>query len=1216
MWCLSLVAVTGLLAAPTDIVINEIMYRPQEHNYQDEYIELFNRGTEDVDISGWRIDAGVQYEFPASTVCKAGGYIVACGDAKYLGPKLGLTVGGGTLFGDWVGHLSNGGERVRIVDAVGSTVESMHYADRPPYPTAADGEGSSLERIAPDIDNDAPENWAASRREDSWRELTAVGTASDTATRLRFFFSGRGSVLIDMLEVRPVGGGDNLVANGDFEDAVAGWAVVGSYRASRSTTAAYHGSAALNVRVTTTTTAPGDCVYLDLAGLVQAGTAYEVRCFCRMQAQAVTGYSRLLLCDFLGTESRVFVGNGSPGVRNVNYQGGGMPPVFAMQDPQRLAEGAPFDWYAVHEPFAPKSADSVRVKCTVVDDVRVAEVKLFLDTGTGEVELPMYDDGLHEDGRFPEDGVYASDPIPPQKNGTIVRYRLRARDDAGLERWAPPVLETTPTYAYFASDGDPASRLPVYHAFLTTATLQALNQANRTYYPATMVYRGIVYDKVRIRNRGHTSISNPKKHWHFKFNRDREFLAFDALRQHINLNSMWGTKDYLREALSYPIFNEIRSLPCEPGAPDCRLAGPTCYTEHVRMQVNGNFWAMFMHMEHPDGAYAESNGLDPDTEIWKAYMSSEDLGTNPQSYVGTGDCQCNYDKKSSLETGYAALADFLHNANLRLGQVHPDNVKFIDARMDVPDFVNYLAATCLIANADHPAKNYLIVRFADRDRFSMAPWDLDLVYGRNYDLSGGVYNDTIRWDVHAFIATQGHPKIDGPWNRVITQFLSQPKYTEMYYVRLKQLLDGYFTAAAFYPRIEELREKIRDTANLDRAKWGAYGDRITWEVKIDEVKNWIPRRRDYLATYYAVKPVSDVTAMVANDGAELQVAWKSNGTYPEIRVHVDGAQVKRLTANEQATTITGTSIASLSGPRDVVVQAWYRYSGWSQSPNNPSPIPGAPVVTAQFPRVAVPLSLTCTWEAAGSGGVRVPAVRLKWRNKFTTERIEIVRVDGATETGVGQAPGTAVAFLLAMPDAAPGVQYTLGVRSAAGQEVSTSATCVAAFELTAPTGLECLRNQEGAVVLVWTQGVGLDAYAVTLDGEEVGRTDGTAATITLAGVVCGATLSLRGEWAGVASPSVQCTLPPCANFIRGDGNADGKVNIADAIAVLQYLFASGAAPTCLAAMDADGDNRLTVSDGTRVLRALFTGGTIPAPYPECGSATSILPCESFAGCVR
>ena len=68
-----------------------------------------------------------------------------------------------------------------------------------------------------------------------------------------------------------------------------------------------------------------------------------------------------------------------------------------------------------------------------------------------------------------------------------------------------------------------------------------------------------------------------------------------------------------------------------------------------------------------------------------------------------------------------------------------------------------------------------------------------------------------------------------------------------------------------------------------------------------------------------------------------------------------------------------------------------------------------------------------------------------------------------------------------------------------------------------------------------------------------------------------------------------------------DANADGAVDIADAIAALAYLFTSGPA-SCLSALDANDDGAADIADPISVLGYLFSGGTAPsAPFPGCGS---------------
>ena len=73
-------------------------------------------------------------------------------------------------------------------------------------------------------------------------------------------------------------------------------------------------------------------------------------------------------------------------------------------------------------------------------------------------------------------------------------------------------------------------------------------------------------------------------------------------------------------------------------------------------------------------------------------------------------------------------------------------------------------------------------------------------------------------------------------------------------------------------------------------------------------------------------------------------------------------------------------------------------------------------------------------------------------------------------------------------------------------------------------------------------------------------------------------------------------------FIRGDANADGDVDISDAIAILKYLFLGSARPRCLDAADRNDDGAVDISDSIDVLQFLF-GGTFrfpPYPYPGPG----------------
>ena len=69
------------------------------------------------------------------------------------------------------------------------------------------------------------------------------------------------------------------------------------------------------------------------------------------------------------------------------------------------------------------------------------------------------------------------------------------------------------------------------------------------------------------------------------------------------------------------------------------------------------------------------------------------------------------------------------------------------------------------------------------------------------------------------------------------------------------------------------------------------------------------------------------------------------------------------------------------------------------------------------------------------------------------------------------------------------------------------------------------------------------------------------------------------------------------SFLRGDANADGTLDIADSITVLDYLFPppSGQVPlVCPDAADANDDGTLNIADVVRIQDYLFSGGN---PFP-------------------
>ncbi len=102
----------------------------------------------------------------------------------------------------------------------------------------------------------------------------------------------------------------------------------------------------------------------------------------------------------------------------------------------------------------------------------------------------------------------------------------------------------------------------------------------------------------------------------------------------------------------------------------------------------------------------------------------------------------------------------------------------------------------------------------------------------------------------------------------------------------------------------------------------------------------------------------------------------------------------------------------------------------------------------------------------------------------------------------------------------------------------------------------------------------------------------------------------------IESVTVEFQIPK-ESFRRADANADGVADIADAVFILQYLFALGAFPPCLDAADTNDDGALDLSDAVFLLSHLFAAQTtIPQPASRCGPdpTADTLSCKSFPPC--
>ena len=113
-------------------------------------------------------------------------------------------------------------------------------------------------------------------------------------------------------------------------------------------------------------------------------------------------------------------------------------------------------------PATPTSGAPVWITTYASDQTAVAAVNLVYDAGAGQVTVPMFDDGSHEDGAA-GDGMYGGQ-IPAFPLGTAVRHSISATNNAGQTATDPVANLTSIGYLYSYTVSPPSQGLPVLNA--------------------------------------------------------------------------------------------------------------------------------------------------------------------------------------------------------------------------------------------------------------------------------------------------------------------------------------------------------------------------------------------------------------------------------------------------------------------------------------------------------------------------------------------------------------------------------------------------------------------------------------------------------------------------------------------------------------------------------------------------------------------------------
>ena len=152
-------------AAVGNLVVSELMYHPATPSSTEiaagftsaedfEFIELRNLGTATINLWGARFSQGIEFDFddslaPAQVELAPGQKLLLASNPAAFETRYG-SLAAARVVGKFANgtNLNNAGETLTLLDRAGALILEFTYSDLSPWPTSADGGGTSLHYLA------------------------------------------------------------------------------------------------------------------------------------------------------------------------------------------------------------------------------------------------------------------------------------------------------------------------------------------------------------------------------------------------------------------------------------------------------------------------------------------------------------------------------------------------------------------------------------------------------------------------------------------------------------------------------------------------------------------------------------------------------------------------------------------------------------------------------------------------------------------------------------------------------------------------------------------------------------------------------------------------------------------------------------------------------------------------------------------------------------
>jgi len=308
-------------------------------------------------------------------------------------------------------------------------------------------------------------------------------------------------------------------------------------------------------------------------------------------------------------------------------------------------------------------------------------------------------------------------------------------------------------------------------------------------FSATFIFdnghiRDTIYP-VGFRLRGNTSRYSAKKSFKVSFNRFTDGGKYYGVEK-LNLNGEHNDPSVIRSKICWDILRKM-------GIPAPR-------SNHVRVYINGNYYGLYISVEHIDEEFVKSRFGQNDGNLFKCLYPANlnYLGDDPELYkLMAGDRRVYELKTNENSDDYSDLADFIDILN---NSQNGELKCKLDEAFNAYDYLKMIAADILFGDWDgyiYNQNNFYLYHNTISGKFEYVLYDLDNTLGIDWlDRDWGTRN-IYDWQQHG-----------DNYRPLYERLMSNQEFRDQYTFYMKQLVTRTLDLDSLTTAIEQRRDMV------------------------------------------------------------------------------------------------------------------------------------------------------------------------------------------------------------------------------------------------------------------------------------------------------------------------------------------------------------------------------------------------------------------------